>query len=148
MKKLFFLLATGLFISSAFISKNETKVEKNYKEESGISFENISLNDAMKMAKKSGKIIFIDAYTSWCGPCKKMAATSFMDENVATFYNSNFINLKIDMEKNADGPTVARMYGVKAYPTLLYINGDGILKKSVIGFQTSSQLIEAGKSVN
>jgi thiol:disulfide interchange protein len=147
MKKLFFLIAASLFVLTAFVSKKDTKITANYKEEGGIAFENISLDEAMKMAKKSGKIIFIDAYTSWCGPCKKMAATSFMDENVASFYNSKFINLKIEMEKSADGPKVARMYGVKAYPTLLFIDGDGILKKSVIGFQTSSQLISTGKSL-
>jgi thiol:disulfide interchange protein len=101
----------------------------------------------MKEAKKTGKIIFIDAYTEWCGPCKKMAATSFMDSKVASTFNSKFINLKIEMEKNADGPDVARMYGVKAYPTLIFIDGDGKLKKSVIGFQTADQLLAIGKAL-
>jgi thioredoxin 1 len=147
MKKLFALLLIVGAVSSAFITKKENKVEKLVVADGGIAFQSMTLDEAMKEAKKTGKIIFIDAYTEWCGPCKKMAATSFMDSKVASTFNSKFINLKIEMEKNADGPDVARMYGVKAYPTLIFIDGDGKLKKSVIGFQTADQLLAIGKAL-
>lgn len=147
MKKLFALLLIVGAVSSAFISKNEKAIEKAVVADGGIAFESMSLEEAMKEAKKTGKIIFIDAYTEWCGPCKKMAATSFMDSKVANTFNSKFINLKVEMEKSADGPTVAKMYGVRAYPTLLFIDGSGTLKKSVVGFQTAGQLETLGKSL-
>jgi thioredoxin 1 len=146
MKKIIFLLALG-FISYSFINKIENKGIQPKNAEGGIKFEQLSLEEAMKLAKSSGKTIFIDAYTEWCGPCKRMAATSFMDAEVAKLYNSKFINLKIEMEKSTDGPTVAKMFGVRAYPTLLYIDGEGKLKKSVVGLQSATDLLVVGKSL-
>jgi thioredoxin 1 len=130
-----------LFICFAFnfSSKNQN---------SGIKFEHISFAKALEIAKAKDKIIFIDAYTSWCGPCKRMAATSFKEENVAKLYNSRFINLKIDMESSPDGPEIARMYKVKAYPTLLFIKPNGKLAKSVVGFQTGEKLISIGSGLD
>ncbi len=51
------------------------------------------------------------------------------------------------MEKDEDGPEVARMYNVRAYPTLLVIDGEGNLVKQVIGFQTKDRLIALAESV-
>lgn len=116
--------------------------------ESGIKFEHISLKKAKEEAEKSGKIIFIDCYTSWCGPCKQMAATSFKDEGVAKIYNEKFVNLKVDIEKDPDGPELARMYKISAYPTLLYINSEGKLIKTVIGMQSADKLISIANSIN
>lgn len=113
----------------------------------GITFQNKSFDQALKEAKKSGKLIFIDAYTDWCGPCKRMAATSFKDPQVGALYNKNFINLKVEMEKDKDGPDLARRYRVKAYPTLLIVDGNGNLVKQSIGMKNSDQLIALAKSV-
>jgi thioredoxin 1 len=109
-------------------------------QQGGIEFKQISLEQAQKEAQKSNKIIFIDAYASWCGPCKKMAATSFKDEGVSEIFNKQFINLKIDCEKDLDGPEISRRYKISAYPTLLFINADGKLKKQIVGFQTPERL--------
>lgn len=146
MKKLFgFLLVAGL-ISTAFTTKAKHEASKVILSE-GIEFKKSSFDEALKEAKKTGKLIFIDAYTEWCGPCKKMAATSFADPEVAKLYNSKFINLKIEMEKSADGPVIAQKYSVVAYPTLLYVNGDGKIVKHTVGFQTADQLMAVGKSL-
>ena len=145
MKKLFgFLLVVGL-ISTAFVSKEKESSKFIMKE--GIEFKRSSFEDALKEAQKTGKLVFIDAYTDWCGPCKKMAATSFMDEEVAKLYNSKFINLKVEMEKSADGPLIAQKYSVSAYPSLLFINGSGKVVKYSVGYQTAEQLLAIGKSL-
>jgi thiol:disulfide interchange protein len=112
----------------------------------GISFKNKSFEQAKAEAKKAGKLIFIDAYTDWCGPCKRMAATSFKDAKVGELYNKSFVNLKIDMEKG-EGPNIARKYGVNAYPTLLIVDGNGKLVKQVVGMKSSAQLIAFANSV-
>ena len=113
----------------------------------GIEFNHISLDEAKVMAKKSGKYIFIDCYTSWCGPCKVMAATSFMDEEVAKLYNGKFVNLKVDMEKDPDGADVAMRYQIRAYPTLLIIDHEGKLIAQRIGMQSKDGLIGFANSV-
>jgi len=144
MKKMAALLAVGL-ISMAFIISNK---KENIKQEGGIKFKNISLEKAKSEAKENEQLIFIDAHTSWCGPCKKMAATSFKNTEVGDLYNEKFINLKIDCEKDADGPEIARMYKVQAYPTLLIINSDGKLIKQIVGYKTEDQLIAFANSVD
>jgi len=113
----------------------------------GISFRDINLSEAKAQAIKTGKYIFIDCYTDWCGPCKRMAATSFMEDRVADVYNKQFINIKIEMEKDKDGPETALMYKIKAYPTLLIIDGKGNLVKQAIGMQSADGLIALAKSV-
>jgi thiol-disulfide isomerase/thioredoxin len=146
MKKLFgFLLVAGM-VSTAFVSKSKLETSSVVLKD-GIEFQKSSYDEAIKAAKKSGKLIFIDAYTEWCGPCKKMAATSFMDPEVASLFNSKFINLKVEMEKSADGPMIAQKYSVRAYPSLLFINAEGKVVKYAVGYQTSEQLIAIGKSL-
>jgi thiol-disulfide isomerase/thioredoxin len=146
MKKLFgFLLVAGM-VSTAFVSKSKLETSSVVMKD-GIDFQKSSYDEAIKEAKKSGKLIFIDAYTEWCGPCKKMAATSFMDPEVASLFNSKFINLKVEMEKSTDGPMIAQKYSVRAYPSLLFINGEGKVVKYAVGYQTAEQLIAIGKSL-
>lgn len=130
-----FTLAFGL---SAFTSKN--------KAEKGIVFYEGNFEAALAKAKAENKIIFLDAYASWCGPCKKMAANVFTDEKVGEYFNANFINLKIDMEKG-EGPSIASKYPVQYYPTLFFIDSNGKLLKKVIGYHDDSQLIKEAKSV-
>src|SRR6185503_10815231 len=77
-------------------------------------------------AKKEKKMIMVDAFTTWCGPCKWMAKNIFPNDTVAEFYNKNFINAKIDMEKG-EGPDLAKKYEVGCYPTFLFIDGNGQL---------------------
>ena len=139
-----FLLSIVSFGST--FNKNNSSTKTNSIE--GIRFKHLSFQEAKAEAIKSNKIIFIDAYTSWCGPCKKMAATSFQDPKVSDIYNSKFINLKIDMEKDADGIEIAKMYKVQAYPTLLFLDGDGKLMKSIVGFQTADRLISVASSLD
>lgn len=132
---------------STEVSVSEQATVKGLAANGGISFEKMTLEKAKKQAKKDGKLIFIDCYTSWCGPCKRMAATTFQEDDVAKLFNKNFINLKIDIEKDEDGADVARRYRVRAYPTLLIINGDGELVKQTVGFQTGDKLMAFAKSV-
>lgn len=144
MKKLIVLMAIGI-VSMAFVTKNKSTSEKG---DVGIKFKSISLEKAKLEAAETGQFIFIDAHTSWCGPCKRMAATSFKNAEVGELFNEKFINLKIDCEKDADGPELARMYKVMAYPTLLIIDSNGKLIKQVVGFQIEDQLIAFANSID
>lgn len=101
----------------------------------------------MKLAKKQNKLIFIDAYTDWCGPCKMLSSRTFTDANVGTFFNEKFINLKIEMEKDADGAEIMRRYRVQAYPTLLFVDGNGKLTHTIMGFRNADALLAEAKKV-
>lgn len=111
----------------------------------GMKFEeNKTFNDLLAIAKKENKLLFVDAYTTWCGPCKMMAKNVFPQPTVGEFYNANFINSKIDMEKG-EGIDLAKKYNVRAYPTYLFINGDGELIHRVTSYYDAPEFIEVGK---
>lgn len=81
-------------------------------------------NDAVKKAKATNKLLFMDCYTSWCGPCKMMANTVFPQEKVGNFMNPKFVCLKVDMEKG-EGPELGKKLQVNAYPTFIIFNTEG-----------------------
>ncbi|RYY40109.1 MAG: DUF255 domain-containing protein [Chitinophagaceae bacterium] len=99
---------------------------------SGIQFvHNKKWKDILALAKSQRKAIFLDAYASWCGPCKYMQENVFTKPMVGQLYNDKFINVKIDMEEG-EGPELAKLLNIEAYPTLLFINEKGeVLHKSV-----------------
>lgn len=112
----------------------------------GIQFTEASWKEILKKAKAEKKVIFLDAYASWCGPCKLLQKNVFTKKAVGDFYNEKFINVKMDMEKG-EGPALSQVYPLEAYPTLLFIDGNGKILKKVLGLQTPENLIAIGKSV-
>ena len=120
-------------------------VSPNIANAQGIEFFHGSWEEALELANQEDKIIFVDAYTTWCGPCKRMAKLVFTDESVGQFYNRNFVCLKIDMEKE-DGLAFQRKYPVSAYPTLYYIAGDGKVVHVTKGGRQAEQFIDLGKT--
>ena len=110
----------------------------------GIVFEHVDFKQAKELAKAQNKLIFIDAYTTWCGPCKLMAKTVFTEKEVGDFYNSNFINIKVDME-TAEGMFLAKQFAVQGYPTFLYLNAKGEIVHRTIGASDKFAFLNHGK---
>lgn len=135
MKVLTIVIVTMGLIGLSFVNAPSNSPE-------GIKFLDISFEQALKKAKKEKKLIFVDAYAVWCGPCKWMEANTFSEKEVGDVFNEKFINLKIDMEKG-EGPELARKYSVRAYPTLFLIDGDGKVIKRILGAQKKNQLLSA-----
>jgi thiol-disulfide isomerase/thioredoxin len=108
-----------------------------------IAFEHGTWDQILQKAQQENKIIFLDAYASWCGPCKWMAANVFTNPEAAAFYNAKFINAKIDMEKG-EGIALATKYGVSAFPTMLYIDGTGKVVHRTCGSAPAETFIESG----
>ncbi len=109
-----------------------------------LAFIHENFGEALQKARAENKLVFIDAYTTWCGPCKMMDKKTFSDEDVAAFFNEKFVNLKLDMEKG-EGQTIQLRYKVVAFPTLLFINADGEVIHKALGFQDAEQFLAIGK---
>jgi len=112
----------------------------------GIQFTDAAWKEVLKKAKAEKKIIFLDAYASWCQPCKMLQKNVFTKKTVGDFYNGKFINVKMDMEKG-EGPALSQVYPLEAYPTLLFIDANGRVLRKVLGYQSPEDLIAIGKSV-
>lgn len=113
----------------------------------GIKFEDTNFKNILAKAKKENKLVFLDAYASWCGPCKLMSKNIFTKKDVGDYYNSNFVNAKIDMEKG-EGIGIAKNYGVKVFPTYLFIDGDGKVVHRTVGYVEEKAFIQFAKDAN
>ena len=98
----------------------------------GIEFEHGTFAEALAKAKKENKMVFMDCYTSWCGPCKMIAKNVFPQKEVGDVFNKQFVNFKIDCEKG-EGPEIAKRYGVNAYPTMLFFDANGQVVHKIVG---------------
>jgi thiol-disulfide isomerase/thioredoxin len=110
----------------------------------GIEFFHGTWAEALEKAKSEEKIIFVDAFASWCGPCKRMASQTFPDPEAGNYFNANFINMKIDMEK-PENSEFAGKYPVGSYPTLMFIDAAGKVVLKEVGAKTVEQLIATGQ---
>jgi len=114
-------------------------------QDQGMKFFDGNWEKLLKQAEKEKRIIYVDAFTEWCGPCKKMAKDVFTTQEAGKFYNSNFINYKMDMEKG-EGLEIAKKYKVKAYPTYLFINSNGELVHRAVGSMKVTDFILLGEN--
>lgn len=92
-------------------------------QQTSIRFEtDTAWNCVLETARAQHRIIFVDCYTDWCGPCRHVAQSVFPVEEVTAFFNANFVNAKVEMEKSADGPALMKKYDVRGFPTFLFID--------------------------
>ena len=112
----------------------------------GMEFFHGSWSEVLAESKATGKLIFVDAYTTWCGPCKWMSKSVFPDKKVGGVFNKNFINYKFDMEKG-EGPAFAKKYRISAYPTLYFIDGNGKVVEKAVGALGVDELLAVGGTV-
>jgi thiol:disulfide interchange protein len=89
-----------------------------------VKFESENFSSVLEKAKAEKKKIFVDCYTSWCGPCKMLASKIFTDLSVGEFMNSEFTNFKVDMEKG-EGIELRKKFKVNVFPTLLILDSNG-----------------------
>jgi len=115
------------------------------KDGQGIQFFKGTWEQALAEAKKTNKLLFVDAYATWCGPCKMMAKKVFPQKEVGDFYNKNFIPVKIDVDSKTGRP-LASKYQVKAMPTYLFVAGSGKLVYRKLGYMQPKDFISVGRS--
>lgn len=131
MKKLF-ILCVSLFITGLTFSQT-------------VFMENEAWSAVKEKAVKEKRMIFMDCYTSWCGPCKGLAQNVFPQKKVGDFLNSNFVCCKYDMEKG-EGIELYKKYksNIPGFPTMLVINpADESIVHKVVGYTEPDALISA-----
>jgi thiol:disulfide interchange protein len=110
----------------------------------GIEFlkiQNVSYQEVLKLAKEEKKLIFIDVYTTWCGPCKLMDKTTFSDPDVGKKFNNEFISFKVNGE-DVEGRKLVEMFKINAYPTFLFVDETGSSVNRLEGVFPPKLLIE------
>lgn len=129
MKKLILSLLAALLVFPAMAQTN---------------FRPISFDEAIKQAKAENKLVFIDFYTDWCGPCKKMSKEVFPQKKVGDFFNAQFVCIKLNAEK--EGLEQAERFKVTAYPTFLILDTDEKVKMDIKGAMSADDFIAKVKN--
>ena len=111
----------------------------------GIQFFEGTWEEALTLAKKEKKSIFLDVYAVWCGPCKALKNKTFPDVEVGKYFNEHFINVSLDGEKG-DGIQLARKLNVQAYPFLFILNSKGDPLVYYAGYLRPTEFLEFGKA--
>ncbi|MHC1780073.1 MAG: thioredoxin family protein [Bacteroidales bacterium] len=97
----------------------------------GVLFEK-TLDDAFAKAKKENKMVFVDCYTVWCGPCKLISQFVFPTKIAGDYFNPNFVCVKLDCEKG-EGIEFAKKQEIVGYPTFFIFKNDGTLLSRFMG---------------
>lgn len=128
-------------------------------QQKGVQFvHGLKWTEVKAKAKAENKYIFVDCFTTWCGPCKMVSTKIFPLEEVGQFFNQNFINVKVQMDKTphdkedvkawySDVDTIAKIGQVVNYPTFLYFTPAGELIHRYVGAPSEpNEFIEYAKA--
>lgn len=118
MKKTFTSILLGLTLATGAVTAQT-------------NFRSIDFNEALKQSQAENKLVFIDFYTDWCGPCRKMSKEVFPQKQVGDYFNAQFVCIKLNAEK--EGKELAQKFEVKAYPTFIIADQQGNAKATITG---------------
>ena len=124
------LFAALLIMLSINVFAGNTPVKKDGT--TGIQFFNGTFKEALAKAKKENKMVMMDCYTTWCGPCKMLKKQVFVDKALGDYMNEKYVCIAMDYE-NGEGPAVAQIYPVDGYPTLYFMDSAGKKKNTMVG---------------
>ncbi len=146
LRKYSLLFVAVITILSVFAFSNNTKEDNlaTDADEKGIKFIEQDWSKALEQAKKENKLVFLDIYATWCGPCKMLKKNTFTDARVAEFFNKNFVNVSVDGEKSV-GPGLAQKFSIQGYPTLIVTDADGKPLLYTVGYVDAGYLLEFAK---
>ncbi len=112
--------------------------------QTGVNFEALTFGEALSKAKAENKWVFVDCYTTWCGPCRLMTDSVFSQAKVGDFFNPRFVSVKLDMEKE-EGKQFGKSYGVASYPTFFLIRPDSTLQHKITGAYRADEFLRLVK---
>lgn len=142
------ILIVILFLGIIAFLYNRNNPKVDFKEDTtdGIHFQKGNWQQALDLAKKENKVVFLDIYATWCGPCKQLKKYTFADKSAGDFFNANFVNVALEGEQE-EGAVLAQNFGIEAYPTLMFVTPEGELITKSPGFRTASDLINLGQQI-
>lgn len=88
---------------------------------------------ALNIAQKENKLLFIDFYTTWCGPCKVLDKTIFRNDSLGEILGKNVVLLQYDAEKDTVFH-LTKKYHIFIYPSAVILNKDGYVVDRNYGF--------------
>ncbi|WP_343670105.1 thioredoxin family protein [Chitinophaga sp.] len=131
----------GIIILLFIVLENHIVMAQN----KGVYFQEGNWNEILTLAREQNKGVFIDCYTTWCGPCKMMDSQVYSDSLVGNYMNSQYISIKLQMDSTTSDDILIesryemvkdfiKKYDIKAFPTLLFFSSNGEMVHRGVGF--------------
>ncbi|HOP05953.1 MAG TPA: thioredoxin family protein [candidate division Zixibacteria bacterium] len=155
-----FLITSALLLllTVSTAGADEQKNDQKGAEPSATEINWMKYDEGLAAAKENGKHILANFTTGWCGFCKKMNKTTFVDPAIVAAINKDFVAVKIDGDSrdtlDIDGYKITErdlakaVYRVGGYPTYWFLESDGTKLGALRGYQSSAQLAQALKIVS
>ncbi len=97
---------------------------------------------ALEHAKKNNKLVMVDLYTDWCGWCKKLDRDVYKDKKVEEKLAKDFISVKINPEATASGAKLARQFGTRGFPHIVFTDANGKKIDEIIGYMPADAFLK------
>ncbi len=133
------LLSAAVALLVAACSRHDDSSAPRTGSGKGLAFASMSYDQALAKARDEKKLVLVDVYTDWCGWCKKMERDVFADERVGSAAG-NLLAVRVNAEKG--GEEVADRFGVRGFPTILFVDGDGRLVRKVEGYVPVEEMLK------
>lgn len=147
MKKIVLFLLLSIVMAISVVAQTSVPASNGIRFEEGLNWEKV-----LEKAKAANKYVFVDVYTTWCGPCKMMDLSTYPDSLLGVSMNNKFISVKMQMDttvnddalvksRYTDAHQLSKRYKIPGYPCLLFFAPDGQLIGKEIGFRNASQFM-------
>ena len=110
----------------------------------GDIFADLSLEAALAKAGETDKMVVLDFFATWCGPCIQMDKETWPHKDVVAWVGKHAILIKIDVDKEE---AVAKEFNVTAMPTVVFLKADKSEISRFVGGYPASEFVSFGNKV-